>query len=103
MCEFPTTHATPFECGEFFRRALRVASCHHDPRRWILLVNRVNRLPRLQVRRRRHRAGVHHHDVRGIRVRRGQVAAIEQLPFDRRRVGLRRPASELFDEEGRHI
>jgi hypothetical protein len=30
------------------------------------------------------------------------MAALEQLPFDRRRIGLRRPAPKLFDEKSRH-
>ena len=57
------------ERGELLRRALGVASRDDDSRGRISQMNRVNRLARLQVRGRRHRARIHHHDVRATGVR----------------------------------
>jgi len=77
------------------RRALGIAACHDDPRRGILPVNCMDRLARLQIRRRRHCAGIHHHNVGATRVRRGGVSARKQLPLDRRRISLRLPGIRI--------
>jgi glycosyltransferase involved in cell wall biosynthesis len=60
------------------------------------------RFPRLRIRRRRYRAGIHNHHVRRRRFARGRESAIAQLPLNRRRICLRSPASKLLNVKRGH-
>ena len=69
----------------------------------LLAVNRANGAARLRVRGRGDGARIHDDDVGSVRFGRAIETARAQLPLDRGRIGLRRAATELLDEERSHL
>ncbi len=88
----------PGQRREFRRRPLRIAAGDQDPRRWILAVDAADGLPHVVIGRRSDGAGVQDHEVGGGPLP-GRVEALgRQQRFQRRPVGLRRPAAEILNE-----
>ena len=88
--------------GELFWRALGIAAGYDDASRRIFRVNFADGIASLGIRRSRDRAGVYHYDVRIPRFIGRREAALEQLPFDSRAIGLRCPATKLFNVKSPH-
>lgn len=94
--------AYPRERSNFPWRALRVASRYNDLRFGILAVDAANRCPRVAIGCRRDRAGVQDNQF-SLHGCHGSVKPPSfELTFDRRAVGLRRPAPEILHIESCH-
>ena len=90
------------QCRQLLRRSLRVAARHQNPRLWIFAMHPPDRLPHIVIRRRRHRAGIEHHQVRPSAL----TAAVKPLPrkqrFQSRAIRLRSPAPKILNEKFPH-
>jgi len=89
--------------GQLFRRALCVTTGDDEASGRIACMNLANGIARLRIGGGRYRAGVYDHDVGVHRCGGGDAAAFAELALEGGAIGLRGPAAELFDEEGRHL
>ena len=89
--------------GQFLRRPLRVTTRHQNSAPGIHSLQPAYRGARIFIRSLRHRARVEHDDFRLARCRRSFQSSRQKLPLQRCPIRLRRPATEIFDVEARHI
>ena len=91
------------ECGQFFGSALGITTSDDNADGGFGGVKLSNGVPGLSVGGGRDGAGVHDDDVGGCGRVGGGTTAIEQLALEGRAIGLRGAATELLDEEARHL
>ncbi len=91
------------ECGQFFGGTLGVAAGDDNADGGIGGVMLSNGVAGLGVGGGRDGAGVDDDDVGGCRGEGGDTTAVEQLALEGRAIGLRGAATELLDEEARHL
>ena len=91
------------ERGKLFGGALGVAAGDNETDGGVGSVKLANGIASLGVSRGRNGASVDDDDVSGSGRGCGRATAVEQLALDGGAIGLRGAATELFDEEGRHL
>ena len=91
------------ECGQLVGRALRVATGDHDAHGGVGGVKLSDGIAGLGIGGGRDGAGVDDHDVGGCSRGGRATATVEQLALEGGAIGLRGTATELFDEEARHL
>jgi hypothetical protein len=91
------------ECGQFFGRALRITTSDDNAGCGVGGVKLSNGVASLGVGRGRDGAGVDDDDVGGGWRGDRRTTTVEQLTLDGSAIGLRGAATELFDEEARHL
>ena len=92
-----------WQCRDFFRSALGVASCNHDSRIGVLTANAANRGASVLISRRCHRTGVQNYDRRLFRAGGAAQASLLELAFQSRAIGLSGAAAEIFNVIAGHI
>ncbi len=98
----PHHQAHAFERGQFLRRALRIAAGDQNPRARLLAMNAPDHLAHFVIRGRRHGASIQHHQVGILHLGRRRQPLRREPSLDRRAIGLRRPAPEIFNEKALH-
>lgn len=88
--------------GYLLGRPLRIAAGHHDLRGRIDAMDPADSGSCVLIGGRRHRTCVKDDDVSVVCGVRSRESPLEQLPFDRRAVCLRRAASEILNVVSRH-
>jgi hypothetical protein len=93
--------AHPRKRGDFFRRALRVATCHHDVAVRIVATDAADGRAGILISRSRDRARVQYYDFRSRRRVGSRQAELFELARDSSTIGLRSPASKVLYVETR--
>src|SRR5580693_522884 len=94
--------ANPRKRGDFFRRALRVATRHHNLAVRIVTTDAADGRAGILISRSRDRARVQHYDFRSRRCVGPCQAELLELARDRSTIGLRSPASKVLYVETCH-
>ena len=95
----------PYHTGkltQFFRSALRVTAGDDNANPGIRTVQLSNGVACLSISGSRYRAGIHDDDVSSGGVPSGHTATLEQLPLQRRAIGLRSATAKLLDVKRGH-
>ena len=91
------------ESGKLLRGTLGVAARYDEADGGVGGVKLANGFAGLRIRGGRDGAGVEDDEVSRSRRGGGGATAVKQLALDGGAIGLRGAATELFDEEGRHL